>query len=255
MSYYRAPTVTLRIAVRLKRFLPTSLRIRTFDAQNRLKKFLLMEPPIIGPLFYYPGWMRIASWQSFLGHRGNEVPWRHAVALDALKSLDNFHRSIGAVTLLKDGALLGAVRQGAFAGRPGDLDVAVVSPVPVEEYLSALRREKYHYKLKELAHKYNRLGPAKLYLRSGIRIDIRLCHYEPEKPGFLVEQNNNIDQSSWVYEWPGRRQALTATLHGEAFYIPENYEDILGQHYGPSWRVATTRQVALRTVTLRRATV
>lgn len=247
MPYYRKPNLRTRAAIALKRVLPETWTAKAQGPKKVVKVWLLGSPPVVTQLFHYPGWLSISAWRSFLRHRNNRVPWRHAVALDALKRLDAFHRSIGAVTLLKDGALLGAVRQGAFAGRPSDLDVAVVSPEPVEQYLSLLRRNKSRYRLQELAHKHNELGPAKLKLRSKIGIDVRLCHHDPLAPGHLSEQHNHIEPSAWIYEWRGSSHALMAALHGEYFHIPENYVDILTTHYGTSWRVPTAPQSAMRT--------
>ena len=54
------------------------------------------------------------------------VPINHLIAIDIIQELSKIYESYGVKFFLTGGQLLGAVRQGAFAGRPKDVDLGLI---------------------------------------------------------------------------------------------------------------------------------
>lgn len=198
------------------------------------------------PLFGHPGWLNSRTLAAFFKFRGESVPLRQASAFDGLLRVNEFHQSIGAVSLLSKGTLLGAVRQGAFAGRPFDIDLYVIYQKGIDAYLTALHEAGRSYRIVEARHKCTTFGPAKLRLRAPIRVDVQVLVHNPVGSGTLYA-DRVLPKSKFEIVWPGLASALTAQVFGREFFIPSNYSDLLGQWYGPTWKEPTSRQFAVRT--------
>ena len=54
------------------------------------------------------------------------VPINHLIAIDIIQELSKIYEPYGVKFFLTGGQLLGAVRQGAFAGRPQDVDLGLI---------------------------------------------------------------------------------------------------------------------------------
>lgn len=198
------------------------------------------------PLFGHPGWLNPRTLSAFFKFRGESVPFRQTSAFDGLLRVNEFHQSIGAVSLLSKGTLLGAVRQGAFAGRPFDIDLYVIYQKGIDAYLSALHEAGRSYRIVEARHKCTTFGPAKLRLRASIRVDVQVLVHNPVDSGTLYA-DRVLPRSKFAIVWPGLSTALTAQVFGREYFIPSNYIDLLEQWYGPNWKEPTSRQFSVRT--------
>lgn len=201
------------------------------------------------PLINHPGWLNPRTTSAFLQLRDQRVPFRQACALDSLLRVDHFHQSIGAVSVLNAGTLLGAVRQGAFAGRPGDIDLYVIYEKGIDAYLSAVRAFGGRHRIFEAQHKCTSSGPAKLKIRAPIGVDVLMLVHNPAESATLCP-DRVLPRDRVQIAWPGRSAALTAQVFGREFAIPSNYVDVLTRYYGSAWTESTSRQFAVRQPTI-----
>lgn len=222
-------------------------RTRLVELTDRAASARLLEE-----LLNNPGWVRPSAWAAALRWRGSRVPFRQVMAFDALVRLSAFHHAIGAATILNAGTLLGAVRQGAFAGRPGDLDVYVMHPGGIEAYIEGLASIGSKFGIRSGRHKRTAEGPAKLKLRAPIKTDVLVLAHDPRSPGILRPERV-VDRDRPSVVWPGRASALAALVFDAHFCIPDNYEAILISYYGDGWRSPTAHQFAERTPGLTRS--
>lgn len=214
-------------------------------ARSLAKAFEAGFQAVLYPLFGNPGWLNPRTAVSYIRLRHSRVPYRQAVAFDSLLRMDSFHKSIGAVSVLNAGTLLGAVRQGAFAGRPGDIDLYAVYEHGVDSYLAEFRECSSLFRIVEARHKSTADGPAKLKFRAPIGIDVKVLAHDPISAGFLNPARVLTHDNTPVV-WPGIASALTACVFSATFYIPNNFEELLVQYYGNSWKVPSARQFAKR---------
>lgn len=249
MPYTREPRFVVRVVAKATLLVGLRQAWRTplVDLTDRAASARLLEE-----LFYNPGWARPSAWAAGLRWRRSRVPFRQAMAFDALVRLSTFHRSIGAETILNAGTLLGAVRQGAFAGRPGDLDVYVIHPGGVDAYIAGLVSTGSKFGIRSGRHKRTAEGPAKLKLRAPIKTDVLVLAHDPRTPGVLRPERV-VDRDRPSIAWPGRASALTARVFDAPFCIPDNYEAILMSYYGDGWQSPTAHQFAERTPSLTRS--
>lgn len=206
--------------------------------QNARKKIksLILSPhtrPFWG-IFHHPGWLNPCTFVRYYRYRARGVPFKQANAFGVLKNLEDFHQRIDAVGIPVKGTLLGAVRNNAFAGRPGDFDFFVIVTGGVEHYLTCLSDFGGKYGLRQGAHKYTNNGPAKLKVIADIPVDVVVCDHDPKKPGILVEDNNPRPIFG-VIDWPGVGLAKKTGVFGVELFVPDNYESLLVSKYGVSW--------------------
>lgn len=242
MRYSRQPHIVLKILAKtlLVFGVPEPWRISMVRRARTGQLAVALEK-----LCRHPGYLRIRAWKSFLRHRHRGVPFRQSLAFDALVRIDEFHHSIGAETILNAGTLLGAVRQGAFAGRPGDLDLFVMHKLGIDDYLRRVEVNGRAFGIRGARHKLTMQGPAKLKLRAPIRVDVLVLAANPERSGFHAPERV-YDRQDRLVDWPGRGQALTAQVFGRRFFIPGNYVGILERNYGAGWRTSMVKQHATR---------
>lgn len=207
---------------------------------------------VLERLFWHPGYLRLRAWTSFVRHRRRGIPLRQALAFDALLRITQFNRSIGAETVLNAGTLLGAVRQGAFAGRPGDLDLFVLHELGIDDYVARLAAEGSSFGIRANRHKVTALGPAKLKLRAPIKVDVLVLAAHPSEAGAYKPQRV-FDKRGMLVEWPGVAQALRAEVFGQPFFIPDNFVSILERYYGEGWPTSSGAQHSIRTPHIERS--
>lgn len=199
-------------------------------------------------LIYHPGYINPKAWHYHLTNsKRRGIPFRQSQAMLSLERLVAFNDYIGATTILRQGALLGAVRQGAFAGRPSDIDVGVLFPKGCQAYVDLLELDGKRFGLRSKRHKQTRLGPAKIKMRCTANIDLRILDYQDTStPTALYEVCNHTESSAQQYDWPGLQKALRARIFDCHFFIPNNYRALLEELYGPEWHKPDKRQVHWR---------
>lgn len=218
-------------------------------ARRFAKAFEVGFQAVFYPLFGHPGWLNPRTAVSYFRLRHFRVPFRQVVAFDSLLRMDSFHKSIGAVSVLNAGTLLGAVRQGAFAGRPGDIDLYAVYEHGVDSYLAEFHECASRFRIVEARHKFTVDGPAKLKFRAPIGIDVKVLTHDPGSAGIL-EPARVLPLDNTPVVWPGLASALTACVFSATFYIPNNFEELLFQYYGNGWKVPSARQFAKRAISV-----
>ncbi|MFM9094799.1 MAG: hypothetical protein ACKORD_07980, partial [Acidimicrobiaceae bacterium] len=71
--------------------------------------------------------LKLISVRRTYQYRKDGVPFRQAEYFHHLLKFEEALANYGLTSFLMDGTLIGAVRQGAFAGRPLDLDFAILT--------------------------------------------------------------------------------------------------------------------------------
>lgn len=170
------------------------------------------------------------------------VPLRQMVALDTLIQFRDIHEALGIRVFLVGGLLLGAVRQGSFAGRPGDLDVAVDIPMHVASY-AALLHELPIPGLRRVEWPTRRGRTDQLKIRSRLTVDVHVI--EPaqreaalptgECNGKIADGSRDVDFHFPLQSSPSH---FYANVLGHRFLVPNNYLDMLHEQYGSAWKKA-----------------
>lgn len=159
--------------------------------------------------------------------------------------IDELHQSIGAVSVLDAGTLLGAVRQGAIAGRSGDVNIFVILEREIDEHLSSLRRFGRQCRVSDARHKRTSSSPAKPKLRASVGVDVQILVHNPDRSGTL-HPGRFLSRDRSRIPWLGLSAAWTARIFDREFFVPSNYIDLLTDYYGPDWKEPTSRQFAVK---------
>ena len=159
-----------------------------------------------------------------------------------------------------DGTLVGAIRQGAFAGRPADLDFAIKVDqnfglerlnsylikkrfIVAPGYKTLRHRQCYQYKYRFL------FGIFKLHAGS-----ISLVFFSNDEKGNWINPMEEISHKAELPYGSIRRVDLiseknlenlrTAKIFGREFKVPLNAEDLIAAQYGDDWMIPKSRQYA-----------
>ena len=161
---------------------------------------------------------------------------RQVPAYVALLEVDQSAQRLQAKYFLDAGTLLGAVRQGAFAGRPSDVDVMFSNrdeAVRVVEELAQTRHFSVFRELQDRIHLYYQpISRFKGRIGNPVLCDVSYggdCLCLPDK----------------ALGVPDARM-LTADVFDKAFPICPCYERRLKSLYGPEWKIPSVTQVAER---------
>lgn len=193
-------------------------------------------------------------------YRREGVPFRQAEYFHHLLKFEDALTSFGLTSFLMDGTLFGAIRQGAFAGRPADLDLAIkvdqnFDLVGFNSYLKTNRfvvapgyetlrhRQRYQYKYRFL------FGILKLHAGS-----ISLVFFSNDEKGNWINLMEEISHKAESPHGSIRRvdsiaeknleNLRTAKIFGREFKVPLNAEDLIAAQYGDDWMIPKSRQYA-----------
>jgi hypothetical protein len=173
------------------------------------------------------------------------LPYRHYKALLILNKFKEISKKLGFVFFLDSGLLLGAVRQGCFAGRPKDLDIGVKDHYK-KKILSNLNYiKKFFYCQKPFPERQKNSfyfltkKEDKLFLRlDGLLFQINFYKYDKKKRLWIRFHDHN--DKGKKYYLPSRAlknlKKIKTYLKYE-FYIPMFYEKLLIQMYGKNWKI------------------
>ena len=176
---------------------------------------------------------------------GKGVPLKQVSALENLLRFTRFLDAHEIPYFLSGGTLLGAVRQGAFAGRPGDIDLGIF--------------ENYEQKLL-------RLQPQ--LAQTGFSRDAAYVHH-PDKIVFTKWRTPHVDIMVYRPTTDSREKAAKIFRHinasGQAFDcnidlvqnrrgkifsfyfpIPDNSEQFIENQYGANWSTPDSPQPSLK---------
>ena len=161
---------------------------------------------------------------------------RQVPAYVVLLEVDQSAQRLQAKYFLDAGTLLGAVRQGAFAGRPSDVDVMFSNrdeAVRVVEELAQTRHFSVFRELQDRIHLYYQpISRFRGRIGNPVLCDVSYggdCLCLPDK----------------ALGVPDARM-LTADVFDKAFPICPCYERRLKSLYGPEWKIPSVTQVAER---------
>jgi hypothetical protein len=185
------------------------------------------------------------------------VPFRQLIILDtALKVTDQL-KNANIEFVILGGTLLGAVRQGAFAGRPGDFDIGI-KEADVSKVL-LLENELAHFRLKLINKPPLRPSgasskgsltvlPMGLEKVLPLRCQVQIMVYE-FKDGAWIWQRWSADfhdmsraDRNATIQFPIPGSKIESSIFGHNFPIPENTEEYLSICYGADWRTPNVKQ-------------
>ena len=161
---------------------------------------------------------------------------RQVPAYVALLEVDQSAQRLQAKYFLDAGTLLGAVRQGAFAGRPSDVDVMFSNRDEAVRVVDELTQTKHFTVLRELQDRIHVYYQPISRCRGRIGNPV-LCD--------ITYGGECLCLSDKALGVPGARM-LTADIFEKAFPICPCYEQRLKSLYGPEWKIPSVTQVAER---------
>lgn len=234
---------------------------------ERLRRnFLSMTTELIVTKIKIP-WLCLKSYPRY---RHLRVPLRQVLILDSALTVQKELESANIGFVICGGTLLGAVRQGAFAGRPGDFDLAIRENDVEKLMMLEPDFEKYH--LSVLDHKVSsptnqvRFGGITIMPRSFGKIYANKCQIHIHIYEFIDgvwrwqrwrqdPTNPDRKERQATLDFPSSLTGLTATVFGYKFPIPNNYEQNLITLYGQGWRTPNSKQYSWRTPAINKSSV
>ncbi|WP_150112101.1 hypothetical protein [Desulfonatronovibrio hydrogenovorans] len=188
--------------------------------------------------FANPGYLNFIVYILYLRYKKHGVPFRQTASFDSLLKFINFLNNRQIIYFLGHGNLLGAVRQGAFAGKPGDVELYVKSSyydqfVSYEQDLNALG-----YKFK-----YHLSSKIDLFPPRGCKITLLFLSPKSTQDGYVYLRIKNGEELDVIHE-DHLESPETGYLFGFPFNIPKNPEKIIEERYGPNWKVPDAPQYA-----------
>jgi hypothetical protein len=201
----------------------------------------------------------ISVWRTYQ-YRKDGVPFRQAEYFHHLVNFEEALTNYGLTHFLLDGTLIGAVRQGAFAGRPFDLDFAILTDQSFnfEKFQRYLLSKNFsiwagyeNLKFRKRFQFEYRIFFGIIKIHSG---NISLVTFSRGESG---DWCNPIEEISYKSELPFgaiRRidsigsENLTnlrkVKVFGRIFNAPQNAEELLAKQYGDDWMIPKSRQFA-----------
>ena len=194
--------------------------------------------------FRKPGLFNLKILKFYFVNIKHNMPFLHAPSFYDLCKFKSFNDDFNIVMLLDAGILLGAVRQGAFAGRPNDIDVVIIFDGGIDRYLKMIKFHGKKYGIREKFHLYNCNGLACLKLGMHTHIDVFVCNADTDSNVLIPENINPIENNNKKYVWRGINESTTATIYNTPFYIPNNWKNYLDKKYGKNWITPDKKQIS-----------
>ena len=193
-------------------------------------------------------------------YRKLKVPFRQILILDIALKVQSALKESNIDFVILGGSLLGAVRQGAFAGRPGDFDIGVR-----ETDIDSLLSLENSYLNSDLAllhlETLQPTNPAwygnvvilpeklKKFMPIGCQVQIHIHEFRDGAwrwKRWSRDLNINKPERLVSVHFPQAKGLFYASIFGFKFPIPTNYEEYLIQSYGQSWRAPDSKQFSWR---------
>lgn len=222
---------------------------------RKIKKFLItiyrIFKRILDVPFINPGYLNPYVYILYFRYNGKGVPLKQVASFHSFIKFSQILDKSGIEFFLSHGTLLGAVRQGAFAGRPGDIDLMIK-----DKYLDSLL--KLHSTIEKNGFSIGRITinqPNPFYNviiyhpRLGCLIGIHIFT-------LVTVENNRGNYYYWEKRDGARRkppiiiyedQLLNhdwSNIFYSKFKIPNNSERLLEDYYGINWMEPDSRQYA-----------
>ena len=137
------------------------------------------------------------------------------------------------IFFLFDGALLGAVRQGAIAGRAKDVDLGIICNNETE-ILEITKYLKEEFKIKFTGKK-----SCHLFYKDNSFIDLSFFILDEKKE--KIYHYNNPLKKEMIFNKNDFFPFIEKKLYFENFYVPNNYGKILVDLYTHEWKKYKTK--------------
>lgn len=188
---------------------------------------------------------KIAPYVKAVKYLGKGIPLKQISAIDNLLVFTRFLDQHRINYFLSGGTLLGSVRQNAFAGRPGDIDLAILEQD--EKRFLALTDE---IEGLGFARDTNYLHhPDKLVFTKWRTPHVDVMVYRPTEgsDNQLIGAYRHINASGQPFTCPiDFTKPRFGKIFSYEFPIPVNSEDFIENQYGASWRTPDAPQLSLR---------
>lgn len=181
----------------------------------------------------------------YLKYLGKGIPFKQIMAMDNLLIFSGILRKYGVEHFLTGGTILGAVRQRSFAGRPGDVDLAILeSNQKLFESLAPLLEEKGFIRDPNYIHFLDKFVFTK-WRTPHVDVSIYRPCSKPNLGGIpeYVHRDASGKRGDFLIDFSQRR---LASIYGYEFMVPRNAEEFIEQQYGPLWRNPDSPQVSLQ---------
>ena len=204
--------------------------------------------------------LKLVSVRRTYQYRKDEVPFRQAEYFHHLLKFEEALASYGLTSFLMDGTLIGAVRQGAFAGRPLDLDFAILidESFNFERFQRYLKSKKFsiwpgyeNLKFRKRFQFEYRIIFGMIKVHSG---NISLVTFSRDESG---DWCNPMEEISYKSDLPfGAIRSIDSIsaenlanlrkvkVFGHVFNAPQNAEELIAKQYGADWMTPKSRQFA-----------
>ena len=202
-------------------------------------------------------WMPWLSLKLYRRYRHLRVPFRQLIILDTALKVTKQLENANIEYVILSGTLLGAIRQGAFAGRPADFDIGV-KEADVTKVLS-LENELKHLQI--MLFNFGQMHPSRLSVRGSIvalpnglekvmplrcQVQIMVHEFRDGSWGWQRWSSdfNDMDQPmrKATVQFPTSGSKIESSIFGYDFPIPENTEEYLIICYGADWRTPNVKQ-------------
>ena len=189
-------------------------------------------------------------------YRHIRVPFRQMLILDTALKVTKQLKNANIEYVILGGTLLGALRQGAFAGRPGDFDIGI-KETDVSKVL-LLENELARLQLRLL--NWGLLNPTKrnghgsiVALPTGLekvmpkRCQVQIMAYEFQDGTWRFKRwSHDLDHldpaRNATVQFPAPGSMSELSIFGYNFPIPDNTEEYLSICYGADWRTPNVKQ-------------
>jgi hypothetical protein len=207
------------------------------DVKRQLKEIVETKGKVFIP--------KIAPYVKAIKYFGKGIPLKQISAIDNLLVFTRLLDQHGINYFLSGGTLLGSVRQKAFAGRPGDIDLAILEQD--EKRFLALTEEIEGLGFARDANYVHH--PDKLVFTKWRtpHVDVMVYRATGTSSNSSVVTYRHINASGEPFTCP---IDFTVPRFGKIFSyefpIPVNSEDFIENQYGASWRTPDAPQPSLR---------
>lgn len=197
--------------------------------------------------FFNPGFLNPYIFYLYFNYRKHGVPYRQVASLYTLRKISELLDNAGIEHFLNHGILLGAVRQGAFAGRPGDIELAIKNDnINSLLNLDNILKSNGFTKVHNFDFKVRNRAKIEYYSKFKVRVTIMIYTLVTLDNGSKIFKRLIEDYNAPTFEQEQFLKPENAKIFDYTFKIPKNPEKFFIQKYGENWKIPTSRQYAWR---------
>ena len=199
------------------------------------------------------------------------VPINHLIAIDIIQELSKIYEPYGVKFFLTGGQLLGAVRQGAFAGRPKDVDLGLID-THFDKFYKNIHLIKKNFNTLPIKIGFDKKefkisNPDFAIIQSNVKQWTQMegstfCRFETDRFQFILDRmlvdieffslKKINDKKYWVSNSPNLSNIFfsyndfleldTIRSYDLKFNSPQNPEKYLEAVFGKNWKTPKQKQ-------------